>query len=101
SLPTPRSSDLLHWQPATLAGNSRVMCIASGPADETESASLYFSHLIHSAKRRCWLVSPYFVPDQNLFNALQLAGLRGLDIRILVPEKSDSWLVQQAMRSYI
>lgn len=91
----------LHWQSAAPAGNSKVMCIASGPADETESASLYFSHLIHSAKRRCWLVSPYFVPDQNLFNALQLAGLRGLDIRILVPEKSDSWLVQQAMRSYI
>ena len=77
------------------------MCIASGPADETESASLYFTHLIHSAQERCWLVSPYFVPDQNLVSALQLAGLRGIDIRILVPEKSDSWLVQQAMRGYI
>lgn len=92
---------VLPWQAASPAGDCRVMCIASGPADETESASLYFSHLIHSALRRCWLVSPYFVPDQNLFNALQLAGLRGLDVRILVPEHNDSWLVQQAMRSYI
>lgn len=91
----------LAWKAPEAQGTSPVMCIASGPADDTESASLYFSHLIHSARRRCWLVSPYFVPDQNLFSALQLAGLRGLDVRILVPARSDNWLVQQAMRSYI
>jgi len=91
----------IEWLGCPAQGDSNVMCIASGPADETESASLYFTHLIHSAKKRCWLVSPYFVPDQNLVSALQLAGLRGIDIRILVPEKSDSWLVQQAMRGYI
>jgi cardiolipin synthase len=34
-------------------------------------------------------------------SAIQLAGLRGLDIRILLPQKTDNWLVQQAMRSYI
>lgn len=91
----------LNWQPVADCGDARVMCIASGPADEAESASLYFAHLIHNARQRCWLVSPYFVPDQNLFNALLLAGLRGLDVRILVPGDSDNWLVQQAMRGYI
>ena len=91
----------IEWNSSPATGDNNVMCIASGPADETESASLYFTHLIHSAQERCWLVSPYFVPDQNLVSALQLAGLRGIDIRILVPEKSDSWLVQQAMRGYI
>lgn len=88
-------------KPVRPDGNTEVMCIPTGPADETESASLYFSHLIHSARSRCWLVSPYFVPDQTLLSALQLAGLRGIDIRILLPEKTDNWLVQQAMHSYI
>lgn len=96
-----RSLPRVSWQQPALSGPSGVMCIPTGPADETESASLFFSHLIHRAKRRCWLVSPYFVPDQNLLGALQLAGLRGLDIRILIPQKSDNWLIQQAMRSYI
>ena len=91
----------IRWDMPAPCGDSDVMCIATGPADETESASLYFSHLIHQARQRCWLVSPYFVPDQNLLSAIQLAGLRGLDIRILLPQKTDNWLVQQAMRSYI
>ncbi|WP_430462095.1 cardiolipin synthase [Thalassolituus sp. LLYu03] len=91
----------LGWQAGAARGPCQVMAIATGPADDTESASLYFSHLIHQAQTRCWLASPYFVPDHNLLSALQLAGLRGLDVRILLPERSDNWLVQQAMRSYI
>lgn len=91
----------ISWSNQQAQGKSDVMCIPTGPADDTESASLYFSHLIHRAEKRCWLVSPYFVPDQNLLSALQLAGLRGIDIRILLPETTDNWLVQQAMRSYI
>lgn len=91
----------LDWEVAPSFGQSEVMCIASGPADDTESASLYFTHLIHSAKKRCWLVSPYFVPDHNLYSALQLAGLRGVEVRILVPGISDNRLVQHAMHAYI
>lgn len=97
---TGKIPDLL-WEVAPSVGQSEVMCIASGPADDTESASLYFTHLIHSAQKRCWLVSPYFVPDHNLYSALQLAGLRGVDVRILVPGLSDNRLVQHAMHSYI
>ncbi len=91
----------VNWNTAPARGDSEVLCVHSGPADETESASLLFTHLIHRAQKRCWLVSPYFVPDQSLISALQLAGLRGIDIRVLIPEKSDSWLVQQATRGYI
>lgn len=91
----------LSWPVPLAKGQDEVMCIATGPADLSESASLYFCHLLHQAKQRCWLVSPYFIPDQNLFNALQLAALRGLDVRILIPGKTDNWLVQQASRNYL
>jgi len=91
----------LHWPDPVTKGTDKVMSIASGPADKIDSASLYFTHLIQTAKKRCWLVSPYFVPDDNLVYALELAGLRGIDVRVLVPNKSDSWFVQQAMRDHI
>lgn len=91
----------LHWPEPVEKGTDEVMSIASGPADSVESASLYFTHLIQTAKKRCWLVSPYFVPDDNLIYALKLAGLRGIDVRVLIPIKSDSWFVHQAMRDHI
>jgi len=53
-----------------------------------------FQHAIHSAAKRVWIASPYFVPDEGVTGALQLAALRGVDVRILIPERSDNLLVQ-------
>ncbi len=91
----------LCWDAPAPAGPREIMCINAGPADYYESASLYFTHMINSAKRRCWMVSPYFVPDQTVYSALQLAGLRGVDVRIILPGISDNWMVAQANRSYV
>lgn len=91
----------LIWNSPEAAGGRQVMCINPGPADYYESASLYFTHLINKAQKRCWLVSPYFVPDQTVYSALQLAGLRGVDVRIILPGVSDNWMVAQANRSYV
>lgn len=91
----------LSWVPhAAIDGDSKVLVIASGPADEMETASLMYTQAIHSATRRLWIASPYFVPDDAIVQALQLAGLRGVDVRILIPEKSDSWLVTMSAYSY-
>jgi cardiolipin synthase len=65
-----------------------------------ETASLMYSKAIHSATRRIWIASPYFVPDDAIVQALQLAGLRGVDVRILIPEKTDNMLVTLAAYSY-
>lgn len=101
----------LKWQPLPATditqnesndtNNSAVMCINTGPADNQESASLFFSHLIHQAKNRVWIATPYFVPDIATLSALRLAALKGLDVRVLLPTNTDKWLVQQAMDSYI
>jgi len=91
----------LDWTPEPVAGqDAQVLVIASGPADEMETASLLFSKAIHSATHRIWIASPYFVPDDAIVQALQLAGLRGVDVRILIPEKADSTLVTLAAYSY-
>ncbi len=59
-----------------------------------------FLHAINTAKKRLWIASPYFVPDDAILSALQLAGLRGVDVRILIPDTADHLLVYMAAFSY-
>jgi cardiolipin synthase len=73
-----------------------VLVVPSGPADARETAALMFTQAINSARYRLWIASPYFVPDQGLMNALRLAALRGVDVRILIPDEPDHYLVYLA-----
>ena len=78
-----------------------MLIIPSGPADELETANLMFAHAINSATKRIWIASPYFVPDRPLITALQLAGLRGVDVRILIPDMPDHLAVYLAAFAYL
>jgi len=79
----------LDWTPIPSEdGDIRVLILPSGPADELETANLMFVHAISRAENRIWIASPYFVPDRPVVTALQLAGLRGVDVRILIPDQS-------------
>ncbi len=93
----------LNWDPQPAAsGKSRSMlCLPSGPADPLETCTLFNLHAINLAKKRLWIASPYFVPDEQFISALQLAALRGVDVRILMPDKGDNTLVQLSGWSYI
>jgi len=92
----------LDWTPVRSAdGDVPVLILPSGPADELETANLMFVHAIHSAKERIWIASPYFVPDRPVVTALQLAGLRGVDVRVLIPDKADHLGVWLAAYSYL
>ena len=85
----------LNWKPAPAPGGEDgvAFCLPSGPADDFETCTLFFLHAIQAAKKRVWIASPYFVPDEQFISALQLAALRGVDVRILVPAHADSQLV--------
>ena len=92
----------LDWQaPTAVTDDAAVLIIPSGPADEQETGSLLFTQMIGMARKRLWIVSPYFVPDSAVMNALKLAVLRGVDVRIMVPKKSDNTMVRLAMQSYV
>ena len=92
----------LNWNPAPAKGGSvGALCLPSGPADDLETATLFFLHAINSAKERLWIASPYFVPDEQFISALQLAALRGVDVRILTPEKPDNQMVRLSGFSYL
>jgi cardiolipin synthase len=80
---------------------SDVLVLASGPADDVNTAPLMFLALISAARRRLWITSPYFVPDETVYDALQLAALRGVDVRIMLPAKPDHVLVYLSSFSYL
>jgi len=94
----PKLSWSAHADPG--GSDTPVLIIPTGPADELETANLMFVHAINSAQKRIWIASPYFVPEHSVIVALQLAGLRGVDVRILIPDEPDHLLVYLAAYSY-
>jgi cardiolipin synthase len=91
----------LSWQTQATTGNSKVLILSGGPADMLETTSLSFVQLILQAEQRLWIATPYFIPDLKVMGALQLAALKGIDIKILLPKKTDSLLVTLAMKNYV
>jgi len=93
----------LDWIPRAAPSGVRqdVLILPSGPADSLETCTLFFLHLINRATTRLWIASPYFVPDEQVVSALQLAALRGVDVRVLIPEKTDDALVNLSAWSYL
>ncbi len=93
----------LNWVPQKSNTDNPVAALAvpSGPADEFETCTLLFMKAIQSAKTRLWIASPYFVPDQQFITALHLAILRGVDVRILIPRKTDNLLVNLTHWAYV
>lgn len=94
----------LHWEPrcAVMSEESvDALVLPTGPADSLDTCILNFLQLTQMAQRRLWLVSPYFVPDSALIAALQLAALRGVDVRLLLPKRTDNRLVWLASHAYL
>ncbi|MCA9073592.1 MAG: cardiolipin synthase [Planctomycetaceae bacterium] len=92
----------LSWQPVPAEeGDATVLILPTGPADRLETCSLMYQQAIHSAKERIWIASPYFVPDDGVISALHLAALRGVDVRIIIPEISDNFLVYYSAYAFV
>ncbi len=79
----------------------RARVVASGPDDPLAVIQKMFFKAITSAKERLYIMTPYFVPDDALMTALQMAAMRGVDVRLVIPAKSDVPLTQYAGRSYL
>lgn len=93
-------SDIEALLPELPDGDQVVQIMASGPDSDMEAIHRVHVSAIHAAHKRLWLTTPYFVPTEAAMLALTNAALRGVDVCILVPEKSDSKIVTAAARSY-
>ena len=78
-----------YFPPQPVAGGMPVRVINSGPSVEQEAINEVFFQAIISARRQLWIVTPYFVPGPDLMQALRAAARRGVDVRLVVPQKSN------------
>jgi cardiolipin synthase A/B len=77
--------------PESGAHTSRV--ITEGPNEDIDRLVMVLIGALASAHRRVWIMTPYFLPPQPLVSALQSAALRGVDVSIIVPDRSDQpWM---------
>ncbi len=90
----------LFWNQTPRPEDTTALMIPSGPADLMETCGLMFDQAIHMAKRRFWIASPYFIPDGKITSALILAALKGIDVRVLLPQKPDHLMVYMARKDF-
>jgi cardiolipin synthase len=90
----------LSWRQEALAADQTAAIIPTGPADPVDSWQLLVAEAANTAREKLWIASPYFVPDEGVMTALQLAALRGVDVRILLPAKADHLLVWLSAFTY-
>jgi cardiolipin synthase len=74
--------------------------ITSGPDSDFANIMQSYFLAILQAKKHLYIITPYFTPNETILNAIKVASLSGVDVRIMLPEKSDSAIVHLSSRSY-
>lgn len=77
-----------------------MQLIPSGPDNELAPILRVMVEAMHHAQHRLYLTTPYLVPDQSALFALTSAALRGVDVKVLVPKKTDTYIVGKAAQSW-
>ena len=91
----------LSWSADERAADQQAAIIPTGPADPCDSWQLVVAEAANTSRKRLWIASPYFVPDEGVLTALQAAALRGVEVRILLPQKADHLLVWLSSFSFL
>lgn len=91
----------LFWERSEVEYGNYVTIVPSGPSDELDTARLMILELIQKANKRLWLTTPYFVPTSDTLHAMILSKLKGVDVRLLVPQCSDNFIVKYASKYYL
>jgi cardiolipin synthase len=81
-------------------GSAEVQVFSSGPGETEDGLLQMIIETINSSDTELTLTTPYLVPDDALLRAIRLAACRGVNVRLIVPEKVDSLFTRYASRSY-
>jgi len=81
--------------------NSIVQTVTSAPVESYPEIMQGYIRIILNARRYVYIESPYFLPTGPVFMAMKTAALAGVDVRLLVPMRSDARIVEWASRSYL
>jgi len=97
------------YYPAEIAGNSSsithhsslIQTVTSAPLAAYPEIMQGYLRIILAAKRYIYIQTPYFLPTDAVFFALKTAAASGVDVRVMVPRKTDGWFVEWGSRSYL
>lgn len=87
-------------EPSPAIARPIVQVIPSGPTDPVVIPLMLLLQLINSAKSRLWIATPYFVPDNTIMKSLELAILRGVDVKLMIPQVGDNQFVHWVSLSF-
>jgi cardiolipin synthase len=88
------------FPPPSAPGNIIAQLLPSGPDFPTTNVQRLLVAMIHGARERIFITTPYFIPDESFVQALETAALRGVQVHLMVSKVADQILVSQAQRSY-
>ena len=91
----------MHYSEPLASVDYLIQMVGSGPTNRWNNISLVFFKAITLAKRCIYIQTPYFLPSDSLLKALQSAALSGVDVRLMIPRKTDSLMLRLATGSYI
>lgn len=81
-------------------GDSVIHITPSGPDLKWSNNKFVLFSLITNSEKKLYIQTPYFIPDETLLFALKSASLKGVDVKIILPQKSDSLWVDLATKTY-
>jgi cardiolipin synthase len=93
-------SALTYFPRFTARAEHPVQVVLGGPDRRNEPIAKTIVSLLNEASTRAWIATGYFVPDDIILSALELAAIRGVDVRLLISEKNDHPLLVDVGRSY-
>ena len=82
-------------------GKTGIQIVSSGPDSKWTSVKDGYFKMIINAKKKVYIQTPYFIPDDSILEALKMAGLSGVDVKVIIPDKPDHPFVYWASLSYI
>lgn len=91
----------VYYPPAERYSDDILQIVPSGPFGKWRPLLQADSYAIANATRRIWIQTPYFLPSDVLNTALQTAALAGIDVRLMLPARSDSKVVDLATHSFL
>lgn len=83
------------------AGQSRCRAITDGPNEDIDKLISVILSAVAVARERIVIMTPYFLPPQSLLNALQTAALRGVEVTIILPQRSNLFFIDWATKNIL
>lgn len=84
-----------------MMGDEEVQFVPSGPDITGDPLHDIYMEAMYAARQHLWLATPYLAPDEAMAQAVELAARRGVDVRLVMPARSDHWALDLVRSAYL